>query len=47
MSAVLDDLELERLDVLHAGEATFPMADNVRALAARDLLTAIEPLRRP
>ena len=47
MAAVLEDLALERLDVVHAGEATFPLASNVRAVAAQALLDRIEPLRRP
>ncbi|MFL6290781.1 MAG: ATP-binding protein [Thermoanaerobaculia bacterium] len=47
MATVLDDLDLERLDVVHAGRATFPLAEKVRAVAADDLLDQIEPLRRP
>jgi hypothetical protein len=44
---VLEDLDLERLDVVHAGERTFPLARKVRAVAAGELLDQIEPLRRP
>jgi uncharacterized protein len=40
----LRDLRLDRLDVLHAGEHTFPMAKNIRAVAARRMLEDIEPL---
>lgn len=47
MAAVLEDLDLERLDVIHAGERTFPLAQKVRAVAAGELLDQIEPLRRP
>ena len=47
MAAVLEDLDLERLDVVHAGERTFPLARKVRAVAAGELLNEIEPLRRP
>jgi hypothetical protein len=47
MAAVLADLDLESLDVIHAGEATFPLAAKVRAVAARALLDKIEPLRDP
>jgi hypothetical protein len=47
MAVVLEDLDLERLDVVHAGEATFPLAERVRAVAARDLLDRIQPLRSP
>jgi uncharacterized protein len=47
MATVLTDLELERLDLVHAGEATFPLAANVRAVAAASLLDRLEPLRSP
>jgi len=47
MATVLKDLDLERLDVLHAGERTFSLASKVRAVAACDLLERIEPLRSP
>jgi predicted AAA+ superfamily ATPase len=47
MAAVREDLDLERLDVIHAGDRTFPLAQNVRAVAASQLLAEIEPLRRP
>ncbi len=47
MATVLEDLDLERLDVVHAGERTFPLARKVRAVAAGELLDQIEPLRRP
>jgi uncharacterized protein len=47
MAAVLADLDLERLDVVHAGAATFPLAANVRAVPAHALLDQIEPLRSP
>jgi hypothetical protein len=35
---------LERLDVIHAGDQTFPLADTVRAVALRRLLDDLEPL---
>lgn len=47
MTTVLKDLDLEKLDVLHAGERTFSLAPKVRAVAASDLLERIEPLRSP
>jgi uncharacterized protein len=47
MALVLEDLELERLDVVHAGEMTFPLASKVRAVAAHALLDQLEPLRSP
>jgi hypothetical protein len=47
MAVVLADLDLERLDVVHAGEKTFSLAAKVRAVAAHALLEEIEPLRSP
>jgi hypothetical protein len=47
MAVVLEDLDLERLDVIHAGEATFPLAQKVRAVAAHALTDRLEPLRSP
>lgn len=47
MSSVLEDLDLERLDVIHAGERTFSLAAKVRAVAAGELLDQLEPLRSP
>ena len=47
MSSVLEDLDLERLDVIHAGERTFSLAAKVRAVAAVELLDQLEPLRSP
>jgi uncharacterized protein len=47
MTTVLRDLDLESLDVIHAGEATFSLAANVRAVAAHAVLDKIEPLRSP
>jgi predicted AAA+ superfamily ATPase len=34
MRIALEDLELERIDVLHAGKNTFPLADRIRAVPA-------------
>lgn len=47
MATVVEDLDLERLDVIHAGEATFSLAAKVQAVAARSLLEKLEPLRSP
>ena len=44
MHSALADLELERLDVVHAGQATFPMTEQVRAVAARSILDEVPPL---
>jgi hypothetical protein len=45
MHVALADLKLERLDVLHAGENTFPLAPQIRAVAARRMLQDVRPLR--
>lgn len=45
MRTAITDLGLSRVDVLHAGAETFPMAPQIRAVAARRLLLDIEPLR--
>jgi predicted AAA+ superfamily ATPase len=43
--SALADLRLDRLDVVHAGEQTFPLAPRVRAVALSRLLQDIVPLR--
>jgi predicted AAA+ superfamily ATPase len=40
----LTDLKLNRLDVVHAGEHTFSLAENIRAVASIRLLNDIDPL---
>lgn len=47
MRHALSDLGLTRLDVVHAGASTFPLAPSVRAVAAHRLLDDVEPLARP
>jgi hypothetical protein len=44
MRHALSDLKLKRLDVVHAGETTFPLAENIRAVSFHRLLTDIDPL---
>ncbi len=44
MTTALADLRLDSLDVVHAGEHTFPLAERTRALAAADLLEELHPL---
>lgn len=46
MRSALSDLHLTRLDVVYAGTDTFPLAPNVRAVAASRLLHDLKPLRR-
>ena len=38
MRSAMDDLGLSRLDVIHAGDHSFPLADHVRAIAGARLL---------
>jgi hypothetical protein len=44
MRIALADLRLERLDVIHAGGRTFPLADRVRAVPLARVLQDIRPL---
>ena len=44
MRSALKDLRLGRLDVIHAGDETFPLATEIRAVAARRLLDDPHPL---
>jgi len=45
MRSAIETLGLHSLTVVHAGNQTFPLARNVRALAACDILDALKPLR--
>jgi predicted AAA+ superfamily ATPase len=44
MHIALQDLKLQRIDVVHAGADTFPLSDRIRAVSAARLLEDIEPL---
>jgi hypothetical protein len=44
MRTALSDLRLARLDVIHAGEKTFPLGPKIRAVACAALLTDLKPL---
>jgi len=44
MRTALNDLKLGRLDVVHAGPDTFPLAPRIRAVALRRLLEDLDPL---
>lgn len=44
MRSALEDLQLTRLDVVHAGRETFPLHKRVRAVAASRLLEDLKPL---
>ncbi len=44
MHIALKDLNLQHLDVIHSGDATFPLSEHIRAVSAKRLLEDIEPL---
>lgn len=44
MRSALQDLRLEELVVVHAGDKSWPMAERIRAVAAERLLADIEPM---
>ena len=44
MRHALSDLGLDRLDVVHAGEESFPLGDRLRALALDDIYQSLDPL---
>ena len=44
MRHALEDLKLNHLDVIHAGDETFPMERKIRAVALRNILTDLKPL---
>jgi predicted AAA+ superfamily ATPase len=44
MRIALGDLKLNRLDVIHAGEETFPLDKKIRAMALTRLLDDLKPL---
>jgi hypothetical protein len=44
MRVALADLRLQRLDVIHAGERTYPLAPRVRAVALARVLEDVAPL---
>ncbi len=45
MRSALKDLKLDQLDVVHAGEHTFPLAENIRAIPLHALLAEPSPLQ--
>ena len=44
MWSAIESLRLDRLDIVHAGEETFPMRGGIRAVACRRLLDDLDPL---
>ena len=45
MRSAMADLRLSRLDIVHAGESTYPVTRTVRTLAAARLLQDLRPIR--
>ena len=45
MRSALKDLALDCIDVVHAGERSFPLTEQIRAVSYRRLLEDIEPLK--
>ena len=45
MRSALETLDLQRLDVVHAGQRLYQLAPRVRALPAAQLATELRPLR--
>ncbi len=45
MHIALGDLRLSSLDVVHAGDQTFPLREGIRALSLKRILTDLKPLR--
>jgi predicted AAA+ superfamily ATPase len=46
MRIALEDLGLDSLDIVHAGENTYPLADRIRAVAISRVTTDLAPRRR-
>jgi predicted AAA+ superfamily ATPase len=45
MRNALGDLKLQRLDLVHAGDETFPMGKKIRAVALQRLIDDLQPLK--
>ena len=45
MRIAMDDLRLDRLDVVHAGDHTFALADGIRAVPLQRVFADVDPLR--
>ena len=44
MTIAAKDLRLESLDVIHAGEATYPLTDKIRAVSIERVTKDVSPL---
>lgn len=45
MRHAMKDLKLKTLDIIHSGEATFPIGPGMRAVALSKLLKDLKPIR--
>jgi uncharacterized protein len=45
MRAALSDLKLDNLDMVHAGDRTFPLTDSIHTVSLSDLLDFLHPFR--
>ena len=45
MRAALSDVKLDGLNVVHAGDGTFPLTDSIHTVAVSDFLDFLQPLR--
>jgi hypothetical protein len=46
MHTALEDLQLDEIDVIHAGDRTFPLAEQIRAVSIDRLAEDVVPLTR-
>jgi len=46
MRSALETLRLDQLDVVHAGQRTYPLTKRIRAVSAARLEADLRPLRR-
>ncbi len=46
MREAIEDIGLERLDVIHAGDSTFPLADRIRAVSLTQITRELAPKKR-
>jgi hypothetical protein len=44
MKFAVKDLKLKSLDLIHSGDNTFYLADNVRAVSSKSLLENLKPI---
>ena len=45
MRTAIKDLKLKRLDVIYPGDATFPLAEGIRAVGFSNLMKDVAPLK--